>query len=150
MFSVLWPQFCKQFSIYTFPMHATCIVHTILLGWRANITHVFITQFYPPFLSSPLTSRPSRFSVLRQNAFRLCCDSPSLTPILNWQNYNSHLINNHQSDFQYIAKHLYIPLNCKFCFSCKLQPQNMVYAWATQVAEQNIHVVQYTECVLWM
>jgi hypothetical protein len=71
-------------------------------------------------VSFPLTSQRSRFSVLRHNAFRLCCDSPSLTPILNnWQNYNSHLINNHQSKFQYIAKHLYIPLKCKFCFSCK-------------------------------
>jgi len=72
-------------------------------------------------LSFPLTSKRSRFSVLRHNAFRLCCESPSLTPILsNWQNYNSHLNNNHQSNFHYIAKHLYIPLNCKFCFGCKL------------------------------
>ena len=72
-------------------------------------------------LAFPLTSKRSRFSLLRHNAFRLCCESPSLTPVLNkWQNYNSRLINNHKSNFQYIAKHMYIPLNCKFCFSCKL------------------------------
>jgi hypothetical protein len=72
-------------------------------------------------LSFPLTSKSSHFSVIRHNAFRLCYEVPGLTPILsNWQNYNSHLINSHQSNFQYIAKHLYIPLNCKFCFSCKL------------------------------
>jgi len=101
-FSALWPQFCKQFSVSTFPIRATCTAHIILLGWSANITHVFTTQFYP--LSSHSRSRPNVLAFLFSDTMRL----PLLTPILNkWQNHNSHLINNHQSKFQCIATPLY-------------------------------------------
>jgi len=94
-----------QFPLFRCVPHASPI-SPYLAEARISRTSALLNFIHPPLIPAHIQT----FSILcsHNNAFHLCCESPSLTSISNkWQNYNSHLINNHQSNFRYSKTPVY-------------------------------------------